>query len=158
MFAQTDEVAKLMKGSVVGQRRVLLETNINNLSIRLSAWHPGLRDAWEKADPDSDLHGLLSVMVGEVAAKMTENPDGYSSETMGPFAYSKFDSEDWVKHLFKKRDLDALLDLLRLGKRKQRGSITLSPSLKPSAPITQTGRVTNYVGRGRPYTRRYRRP
>lgn len=157
MFAEPNKVAKLIKGSVTGERRETMIQHIENASIRLSTWLPGLRKAWEKADPDSEIRGLTSVMVSEVVAKITQNPDGVSSETMGPFAYSKFDSEDWVKTYFRERDLKALENLVRQGRRKQRGSITLSPALKPSAPITQTNRVTNYVGKGKPYSRRYRR-
>ena len=58
---------------------------------------------------------------------------------MGPFAYSKFDSEDPLKGLFDAADLKALEELLDEGD-KQVPVIRMKPDVLPGAPITYSGR------------------
>ena len=85
-FVTVEEVKPLIKGSVTGWREDLLAKTLQNMSIRLSAWYPGLRVAFDEADEDSDLVGLVKIMISEVARKVVSNPDGMSSETAGPYA------------------------------------------------------------------------
>lgn len=148
-YAEPERVAKLIKGKVEGWRMDLLEETLVNLSVKLSAWLPGLRAQWEESAPDSEIRELARVMVSEAARKSVTNPEGVSSETMGPYAYSKFDSEDTAKSLFPAQDLKALGDLLNAEKQKNRGSFTMGLALKPVAPSPHPGWYTNRTVRGR---------
>lgn len=132
-FANPERVAKLIKGNVTGERMELLTETLINISSRLNGWYPGLRAQWEESDPDSPLRELVRVMVSEYAKKIVSNPDGMSSETMGPYAYSRFDSEDTAKTIFGKQDVEALERLLNAETKKNVGSITVQPALRPVA-------------------------
>lgn len=142
-FVSAEVVTSQMKGTVTGWKLELLESTLENLSARLAAWYPGLRTAYSEAQEDSELRNLVDAMITDAARKIANNPDGMSSETMGPFAYSRFDSEDTSKYLFNLRDLKALEDLLAQGKRKQVGSIRLNTPMKPAAPMPRPGKYTN---------------
>lgn len=112
-YAEPEKVVLLLKGGkLVGWRRDALELNLELISTRLSAWYPGLRQRWTEAPEYDDLKGLVTAMVISAGVKLAKNPEGMSSETMGPYAYSKFDSEDPSKGLFEKRDVEALEKLL----------------------------------------------
>lgn len=121
-YAEPDQVEVLVKGGkVTGWKVEALAEHLRIISIRLSAWYPGLKQKWLEAPDDSDLKGLVNIMVAEAARKVIENSSGMSSETMGPYAYSKFDSEDPRKGLFSKEDIEALENLLAIeGQRKVR--------------------------------------
>lgn len=139
-YAEPEDVAPLVKGGVTGWRLEMLEKVIENLSVRLSAWHPGLRNQWENAGEDSELRDFVQVLVAEAAKKAIENPNGFSSETMGPFAYSLFDSEDTAKALFRKEDREALDRMLRGLRNKRVGSIKPSGYMLPAYPMLGPGR------------------
>lgn len=142
-FVEASSISSTMKVPQVGWREEFLNTTLVNVSARLLAWFPTLKTAWEEAAEDSPLRGLVTAMVSEAVRKIVNNPDGMSSETMGPFAYSKFDSEDISKSLFNGRDLKALEDLLNAEARKQRGSFQMRSATLPAAPMPRPGKFTN---------------
>lgn len=142
-YAKPTRVARLIKGKVSGWREELLKESLINLSTKMSAWYPGLRDRWENAEDDDELKGLVTVMISEAVRKIVTNPDGMSSETMGPYAYSRWDSEDTAKSLFPEQDLRALERLLTAERSKPRGSFTIKPALAPAAPAPRPGWYTN---------------
>lgn len=134
-YAEKDEVIPLLKnGKLTGWRADALETNLEHISTRLSAWYPGLKKRWLQADEESDLKGLVRVMVISAAVKLTNNSQGVSSETIGPYAYSKFDSEDPSKGLFDKNDVMALERLLDAEKDKQAYSFVPKGRVGPFRP------------------------
>lgn len=142
-YAKYEAVEQMLKGNVVSWRSDYLHRTLKNISVRLSAWYPGLRAAWEEAPEDSELKGLVTAMVEEAARKVIANPDGVSSETMGPYAYSKFDSEDPSKGLFDLKDLQALETLFDAEKGRQVGGISMVPTMLPAAPMPRPGKYTN---------------
>lgn len=142
-FVTVEEVKPLIKGSVTGWREDLLEKTLQNMSIRLSAWYPGLRVAFDEADEDSDLVGLVKIMISEVARKVVSNPDGMASETAGPYAYSRFDSEDYAKSMFNRQDLASLELLLNSEKSKKARKTSMYLETLPAAPMPRRGRYTN---------------
>lgn len=142
-FVTGEEVKPLIKGSVTGWREDLLTKTLENMSARLSAWYPGLRAAFSEADDDSDLVGLVKTMISEVARKVVTNPDGMSSETAGPYAYSRFDSEDYAKSMFNRQDLASLELLLNSEKSRKARRATMHLETLPAAPMPRRGRYTN---------------
>lgn len=134
-YATPEEVIPLLKnGKLTGWRRDALGTNLEHISTRLSAWYPGLKKRWIDAEEESDLRGLVRVMVIGAAVKVTNNSQGVSSETIGPYAYSKFDSEDPAKGLFDKNDIFALERLLDAEKRLPVGSFVPGRRVGPFRP------------------------
>lgn len=129
-YAEPEKVVALLKGGkLVGWRRDALELNLELISTRLSAWYPGLRRKWTEAPDDDDLKGLVTAMVIGAGVKLAKNPEGMSSETMGPYAYSKFDSEDPSKGLFEKMDVEALERLLAAD--NNRAVLSFKPTGRP---------------------------
>lgn len=139
-FVPAEDVKPLIKGNVTGWREELLEKTLQNTSMRLSAWFPGLKSAFDNADPDSELVNLVKVMVSEVAKKTVTNPDGMASETAGPYAYSRFDSEDVAKAMFNSKDLAALAELLNAERDRKATRATMSPTSIPGYPMPARGR------------------
>ena len=143
-YAQPEDVVPLVKGSVTGPRMELLEYSLYMSSVRLSAWYPGLKKAWEQAEEGSEIKELVTVMIMDAGRKVLSNPEGMSSETIGPYAYSRFDSEDWVKSLFLPRDLLAIEEFLLAEERKPVRGIKMNlDTMPPAAPVTTSGRYTN---------------
>lgn len=143
-YADPVRVKRLIKGNVTGWREDLLNESLVNLSAKLSAWYPGLRDMWLAEPEDSELRELVRVMVSEAVRKIVSNPEGMSSETMGPYAYSRFDSEDSARSLFPKADLEALERLLLAERRKKVSHIKVQPAMRPVA-VERPGRRTYHT-------------
>lgn len=131
-FADPVRVKRLIKGNVTGSREELMEETLLNISARLIGWYPDLRSQWEEAEEGSPLRELVRVMVSEYTRKIVGNPEGMSSETMGPYAYSRFDSEDTARNVFGDKDINALEALLMAERRKSAGSITMGMAVKPT--------------------------
>ncbi|MDD2326429.1 MAG: hypothetical protein PHW63_10630 [Alphaproteobacteria bacterium] len=142
-YADPVRVARLIKGGANAWQMILLEENLVDLSAKLSAWYPGLRAAWDKDPEGSTLRELVRVMVSSAARKTAVNPEGISSETMGPYAYSKFDSEDTARALFSLQDLKALEALLQAEQNQIRGSFTMKSTMLPAGPMPRPGWYTN---------------
>lgn len=142
-YAKYEDVTRMIKGNVNGWRAEYLHSVLKNISVRLSAWYPGLKDTWLELPEGSELRDLVTAMVEEAARKIISNPDGVSSETMGPYAYSKFDSEDPSKGLFYQKDIEALEEMFEAEKKKQRLSFTVRRDMYPAAPMPRPGRYTN---------------
>ena len=136
-YATVDDVAALIKGGLNDARKTMLEAKLISLSAQLSGWFPGLRQRWLDEPEDSDIKALVRSMVMEAGRKFINNPDGMSSETIGVFAYSRFDTEDPSREPFSKRDLEALEALLEEEKDRQVGSFPVrsSMSMYPAAPM-----------------------
>lgn len=120
LFATVDDVRPLLlKGSKLSpQREAFLAEHLRMLTAKLSAWFVGLRVAWDKAAPGSELRELVRAMVIGAASQIMANPERMSSETMGPYAYSRFGSDDYFKDLFQKEDFEALARLLGNNKKR----------------------------------------
>lgn len=126
-----------------------IQAHLEIFSSRLSVWKPGLREFFDSLADDSDQKQFIKGVIVEAVRRVISNPEGISSETMGPYAYSKFDSEDPNRRFFDKYDLDAIDMMLMADRNKQRGSFTMKPALAPVAPITASGRYTNASRRRR---------
>lgn len=132
-YVSAEDVAPLIKGGLTSQNQPMLEAKLQNLSSQLSGRFPGLRKTFlaEKALVDggeeefSDLVDLVESMVIEAGRVFISNPDGMSSETIGVFAYSRFENED-AKGTFKAADLAALKELLEADRNKQVGSFQMN--------------------------------
>lgn len=111
-FVTVDAVEPFLKGVSSDQRKKLITAYAENISARLCGWYPTLKGRWDADEADSPLRVFVTAMVTEAVRRRVNNPDGFSSETIGPFAYSKFDSEDSFKNLFLARDLTALEAML----------------------------------------------
>lgn len=148
-YATADQVAGLIKGGLSHDRIEMLNIKLVNLSSQLSAWHPGLRERWVAEPEDSELRNLVEAMIIEAGRKFINNPDGMSSETIGVFAYSRFDTEDPSREPFSKRDLAALEAILAEERNVQVGSFAIqsSMSMYPAAPMPGPGRYSNSVRR-----------
>lgn len=148
-YATADQVAGLIKGGLSHDRIEMLNIKLVNLSSQLSAWHPGLRERWVAEPEDSELRNLVEAMIIEAGRKFINNPDGMSSETIGVFAYSRFDTEDPSREPFSKRDLAALEAILAEERNAQVGSFAIqsSMSMYPAAPMPGPGRYSNSVRR-----------
>lgn len=140
-FTTYDEVTPLIKGAINEKRKVFIQKKIKSTSVKLAARFPNLIARWKEEInlEDSTLVDFVTAMVEESVARQVNNPDGFSSETMGPFAYSKFDSEDPLKGLFDAADLKALEEMLDEGN-NQVPVIRIKPDIAPGAPITYSGR------------------
>ena len=140
-FTTYDEVTPLVKGAINEKRKVFIQKKIKSTSVKLAARFPNLIARWKEEVnlEDSTLVDFVTAMVEESVARQVNNPDGFSSETMGPFAYSKFDSEDPLKGLFDAADLKALEEMLDEGN-NQVSVIRIKPDIAPGAPITYSGR------------------
>lgn len=143
-YATVEDVAPLVKGGLNPEMKEMLEKRLVILSSQLSAWFPGLRARWLEQPEDSDLKNLVEAMVTEAGRKFISNPDGMSSETIGVFAYSRFDTED-PKEPFSKRDLLALEELLNAEFDRPVGSFPIksSMSMYPAAPMPSPGVYSN---------------
>lgn len=149
-YVTATEVEALVKGGLNDERRTMLEAKLVSLSAQLSAWYPGLRARFiEEMDEESELKALVRSMITEAGRKFINNPDGMSSETIGVFAYSRFDTEDPSKNPFIARDLLALEALLEEGSKAQIGSfqIGVSSSMLAAAPMPRPGRYSNSIKR-----------
>lgn len=111
-FVTVDDVEPFLKGVSSDQRKKLITAYAENISARLCGWYPTLKGRWDADEADSPLRVFVTAMVTEAVRRRVNNPDGFSAETIGPFAYSKFDSEDSFKNLFLARDLTALEAML----------------------------------------------
>lgn len=130
-FADPERVKRLIKGNVTGSREELMEETLLNISGRLIGWYPDLKRQWEETEEGEPLRELVRVMVSEYTRKIVGNPEGMSSETMGPYAYSRFDSEDTARTIFGDKDIDALERLLLSGRNRSAGSITINMANEP---------------------------
>lgn len=148
-YADPERVKRIIKGQVTGSREELLIETLINHSAKLSAWFPGLRTQWEDAAEGSELKELVRVMVSESAKKIVSNPEQMSSETMGPYAYSRFDSEDAAKALFPARDLAALESLLRAEQQKNVGSFHTPLAIQPHTQVRPGYGPKTHLRRGR---------
>lgn len=111
-FVTVDDIEPFLKGVSSDQRKKLIAAYAENISARLCGWYPTLKGRWDADGADSPLRVFVTAMVTEAVRRRVNNPDGFSAETIGPFAYSKFDSEDSFKNLFLARDLTALEAML----------------------------------------------
>ena len=148
-YATADQVAGLIKGGLSPDRIEMLDIKLVNLSSQLSAWYPGLRERWLAEEEDSELRNLVEAMVVEAGRKFINNPDGMSSETIGVFAYSRFDTEDPAREPFSKRDLAALEAILATDQNAQIGSFAIQSSMSmfPAAPMPGPRQYSNSVRR-----------
>lgn len=142
-YADPESVKKIIKGNVDGWREELLIQTLHNASARLNGYFPTLKPIWLEEEDGSAIKELVIAMVAEAARKAVINPDGISSETMGPYAYSKFDSEDAAKGWFAKEDMAALAALLEAAGDSQITGINLRPAMLPAAPMPRPGKYTN---------------
>lgn len=140
-YADSEDVIPLLKGKVTGWRAAFLEKQLDMISTRLSAWYPTLPNQWEESEPDSLLRSHVNMMVSEAARKVVSNPEAMSSETAGPYAYSRYDSEDPVKMLFLPRDIEALEALLDAEKGKQATVVRTGLPMGRAKPMTYPGRT-----------------
>jgi hypothetical protein len=87
-------------------------------------------------------------MIAEAGRAFITNPEGMSSETIGVFAYSRFDSADPSKGPFSKADLDALRAMLLEAQMEQVGIIkigmpnTAYPADVMPTPYTYSNSIT----------------
>lgn len=156
-YVNPDNIIRIIpptRGKVSGARREFLEGLVYHFSLKLTAWYPNLPAVWKSSQEESQIRNLLEVMLSEAVLRAFMNPELMSSETIGPFAYSKFDSDDWVKQQFSKESLTRLEALLGV----TGGPGIISVNSYPStggvfAPITKAGwRSANrytYYARGR---------
>lgn len=156
-YATVGDVAPLVKGGVQGERRDMLQAKLEQLSAQLSGWFPGLKATYKNAkteleaglsrgeDVESELVELVESMVVEAGRKFIINPEDMSSETIGVFAYSRFESADPNKGPFSPRDLAALQAILDEELQEQVGSfkMNLGPTMYPSAPMPTPRTYTN---------------
>lgn len=144
-YASVESVTDLMKaGDRLPQWKIkMIEAKLVQISSRLSAWYPTLKRRWLNADEEDPIVDFVAAIVAEATKKYVDNPDGMSSETMGPYAYSRFDSQDVFKSLFNQRDLDALSTLLD-GNQPVRKAVKINmPHAYPAAPMPAPGVYTN---------------
>lgn len=156
-YVSVEDVAPLVKGGVSGEREDMLRVKLEQLSAQLSGWFPGLKTTYKEAkaeieaitekgeEADSDLVDLVESMVIEAGRNFIMNPEGMSSETIGVFAYSRFESADPSKGPFSPRDLAALQALLDEHMKEQVGSfqMNLGPTMYPAAPMPTPRTYTN---------------
>lgn len=132
-YVESEEVTPLLKNSLDEEGTKMLESKLTMLSSQLSGRFLGLREAFLEEEemvltgkaPYSNLVDLVKAMVTEAARRFMANPDGMSSETIGVFAYSRFDSGDPLKEAFDPQDLAALKALLDEDSNPQVGSFKL---------------------------------
>ena len=144
-YAEVASVTALMKGnqSTPEWKEDMIEAKLVQISSRLSAWFPTLKKRWLNADLEDPIADFVPAIVAEAVKKYVDNPDGMSSETMGPYAYSRFDAQDVFKSLFNQRDLDALSALLRGSQATRKAVKVRTPNSYPAAPMPRPGVYTN---------------
>lgn len=101
------------KGTVEGKRLAQLQAYLEMISAWLSGRFPTLKPAFDASPEDAPLRLFVEAAVTNAARKIAQNPDGFSSETMGPFAYSRYDSEDPGKAWFSREELEQIALLLQ---------------------------------------------
>lgn len=152
-YVTVEEVAPLVKGGVSGSKIQMLESKLVMLSSQLSGRFPGLRKFYAEElqlvedgrEEFSDLVDLVKAMVTEAARRFIANPEGMSSETIGVFAYSRFDSGDPLKDAFDPSDLAALRAMLEEERNGQVGAIKLATgdNAWPAAPMPRPFTYSN---------------
>lgn len=156
-YVTVEDVAPLVKGGLSTEQKEMLDIRLKTISSQLSGRLPGLRGSYIDAKKKvatgeiefSDLVDLTEAMVIEAGRKFISNPDAMSSETIGVFAYSRFDSADPSKDPFSEADLSALRAMLNEKMAEQVGSIKLRTpdSGYVAAPTTTYGEYTNSLRR-----------
>lgn len=144
-YVEAEEVKPLIKGGLNANTEDMLRRKLVMLSSQLSGRFPGLRKIFQEeerrvvdgVEEYSDLVDLVRAMVTESARRFIANPDGMSSETIGVFAYSRFDSSDPLKEAFDAKDLQALGNMIEAIRDGQVGSFHLKSSynMYPAAPM-----------------------
>lgn len=144
-YASVEDTLAIVKGGDKAPewKKEMVKTRLVQISARLSAWYPNLKSRWLEADPEDPIVDFVRTMVEEAAKKYVDNPEGMSSETMGPYAYSRFDSQDVYKTLFNERDLKALEALLEEDNAVRRSVVTNYVNAFPAAPQPAPGRYSN---------------
>lgn len=156
-YASVEDVAPLVRGGVAGDREDMLRAKLEQLSAQLSGWFPGLKSTYKEAkkaieagrargeEVESDLVDLVESMVVEAGRRFIINPEDMSSETIGVFAYSRFEAADPSKGPFSPRDLTALKALLDEQLQEQVGSfkMNLGQTMYPAAPMPTPRTYTN---------------
>ena len=134
-YAEVEDVAPLLKSGLTETKREMLQQQLTVLSSKLSGLFPGLRQVWLAEEEDSDLKNFVTSMIINAARDFINNPEGMASETIGVFAYSRFDSNG--NSPFSREDLAALRDMLDSVLGKQVGSfkMNLGPTMYPAAPM-----------------------
>lgn len=138
-FTTVDDVAATMRGGATGWKRTIVEDAVELASVTLSSRFPRLAEIWNSLPEDHDIRRLASIMVKTAARKLATNPEAMSSETMGPYAYSKFDSEDTTKDLFPAYNIKALEALLAIEDRPNPKPVRISYGLRPAKPMLAPG-------------------
>lgn len=143
-YVEAADVKPLLKGGLNANTEEMLQRKLVMLSSQLSGRFPGLRKIYKEEqrkvvsgeEEYSDLVDLVRAMITESARRFIANPDGMSSETIGVFAYSRFDSGDPLKEVFDAKDLQALSSMLEAIRDGQVGSFHLKTSytMYPAAP------------------------
>lgn len=143
-YVEAEDVKPLIKNGLNANTEGMLNRKLVMLSSQLSGRFPGLRKIYKEEqrkvvngeEEYSDLVDLVRAMVTEAARRFISNPEGMSSETIGVFAYSRFDSGDPLKEAFDAKDLQALGNMLEAIRDGQVGSFHLktSYSMYPAAP------------------------
>lgn len=144
-YTDRDSVTVLLKnGSRLPEWKTeLIDKYLVIVSARLSAWFPTLKSRWLNADPEDPIVDFIPAIVAEAVKKVADNPDGMSSETMGPYAYSRYESQDVFKTLFNDKDLKALEALLDESQSAGGAVIMRYTNTYPAAPMPGPGRYTN---------------
>lgn len=144
-YANPASVKALMKASdkLPPWKENMINEKLIQISARLSAWYPTLKSRWLNADEEDPIVDFIPAIVSEAVKKYVDNPDGMSSETMGPYAYSRFDSQDIYKTLFNERDLKALEALLDDTQAVRRSVQIRQAGTYPAAPMPKPGVYTN---------------
>lgn len=134
-YATVEDIRPLVKGGLNQTKEAMLEKKLFMLSAKLTGMFPGLRTIWEEADDDSDLKNFVTAMVIEAGRAFIVNPEGMASETIGVFAYSRFDQKD--DGPFSKDDLAALRAMLEEEMEEQVGSFKMNVghNAYPAAPM-----------------------
>lgn len=150
-YATVDDVKPMVK-SLFGDKELMLERKLVMLSSKLSGLFPGLRTIWQEADEDSDLKNFVTSMVAEAGRKFIINPEGMSSETIGVFAYSRFD--DGRLEPFSKEDLEALRRMLEAESTQVANCFKLGmgDNMHPAAPMPTPHTYSNSIN-GRSWSR-----
>lgn len=98
-----------------------------------------LRSRWEQEEESSQIKQLVKSMLTMAVLKMMTNPHGFSGETMGSFAYSRFGSSDWMRNLFDKDALDRLRLALEGSYHSAPMSISARPTFRGGSHTTTSG-------------------
>lgn len=144
-YASKESVTSLIKGGdrLPKWKIDMIEAKLVQVSARLSAWFPLLKRRWLEAEEEDPIVDFVPAMVTEAVKKYADNPDGMSSETMGPYAYSRYESQDVFKTLFNEKDLQALESLLAVGQSSRKAVKINMPNAYPAAPMPRPGKYSN---------------